>query len=284
MSSESETIEREELTTREREAIRWSTALGRVADSDLRALGHQKSRRAQQRAVALLLGHANDGTIRVWALRDMLETLNIYNEANFAQDMKKDSTVGRGEAEGLWTVHTYRGSRRGLSGSWSLTTRGAALAADYARLVETVSEAAAEHRVDSRYRVKKSVAETFVIKPKAARCAFCREDITEEDKAVCSCGSAVHATCLDEFAKESCGTCRGRGTQWSGGPCAECNGTGQSTVTKLSCVLRRTTARCSGEYRIVARPASATATGSDEPYTCACCGGDCREHATCPSS
>lgn len=226
-------IEVEGFTTEEREAVRWAHALGRVNESALRALGHQNSRRAKQRAVALLLGHANSGEIRVWSLRRLLLDLAIYNEPNFAQDMKKDSVEGRGADEGLWTIHTYRG--RGLEGRWRLTKRGEELAAEYARLVDTAAEREVEKRIDDRKRVALSVSQTFTIRPKAARCPFCRENITDDDKAVCDCGSAVHATCLDEFEASD------------------------------RCVLYQTTARCRGHYKVIAKPARAVERAAESP-------------------
>jgi hypothetical protein len=213
----------EEPTSAERESLRWAEALSKVSASALRALGHQDSRRGKQRAVALLLGHSNGGRIRAYSLRWSLSEQGIFNSANFAQDMTKDSNEpaprGRG-AEGLWSCHTYR-SGRGLGGEWRLTERGSALAAEYVRLVDS----AVERRIEVRKEVKETVKRTFVIRAKAARCAYCLETVTAEDRAVCQCGSEVHALCLDEFGSD------GR------------------------CALRQTTARCGGRYKVIAKPA-----------------------------
>jgi hypothetical protein len=254
---------REEFTEKEREAIKWSNALSRVSESALRNLGHQSSLRAKQRACALLLGHASGtGIVPLWALRELLMNLGIYNEANFTLNMTKDSTqrrdavgttAGRGE-DGLWTVHTYRSGRRGLGGEWRLTASGTKLAAEYTALVTDAAESEATSRLDSRKRVKESVARTFLIRPKAPRCAFCREDITAEDCARCGCGGEVHASCLDEFNSSECWSCPGIG-------CTRCSGT--KRIVKLSCVLARTTARCRGTYTIIAKPEAAPV--ADEP-------------------
>ena len=239
-----------EYTDAEKRAIRFGSALARIGQSDeLRKLGHQASRRGQQRAVALLVGLASDrsysmGYIYASRLRDILRTLNIYNQANFTQDMRKDSTDpvrGRGE-DGLWREDTYhggRGSGRGLAGHWVLTEKGKKLAECYALIVDRGVEA-----------TQRSVTRSFIIKAKAISCPFCREKVTPEDRAVCSgkCGSEAHATCLAEFGR-ACGSCNHGGRNIEGRPdCASCGGTGRDNET--TCALARTTVRCAGHYKV----------------------------------
>lgn len=258
-----------EYTHEEQAVIRRASALSRVAYSDLRGLGHKNSRRGKQRAIALIIGATrSDGRIDVDALQAALLRYDIVNEANYAQDMTKDSTDevrGRG-AEGLWTIHTHVGGwrGRGLHGHWQLTELGAKLAADYVRLVD---RAAGE--------VQAVVSRTISIRPKPPACAYCREDVGADDRAECRCGSVLHATCLEECHRYPCSCCYGKGVRsvWvrsedgTGGdyhdePCASCEGVGGHPAT--TCVLSNTTVGCGGRYRIVAKPAPAAVEAGDE--------------------
>lgn len=227
------------LGEREAEALRWCVALEHVKLEELRKLGHENSRRAKQRAAALLLGHACDGRVDVAILRHILRKLEALNGANFLQDMTKDSDDlerGRG-LDGLWSVHTYREGRE-FGGCWRLTIKGRELATRYAGLVKGFVERSAE-------KVKESVGRSFVIRPKAAHCPFCRDPITDNDKATCGdCGSAVHATCLCEIGVRI-------GSKWENGRyVADVNcGAG------APCVLHQTASHCGGHYKIIAQPA-----------------------------
>lgn len=236
-----------EYTEDERKAIRWGSALARVGQSDLAKLGHQSSRRGRQRAVALIFGHASmvgrgRGYIYVDKLRRILRDLGVYDQANFTQDMKKDSTDpvrGRG-LDGLWEEHTYnggRGSGRGVSGYWVLTEKGCKLAADYAAILDRGAA-----------QVQASVKRSFVIKAKAISCPFCREKVTEDDRAICSsaCGSEAHASCLTEFGRP-CPYCNDNGDETEPNDCAHCGGT--RTERKVTCALSRTTVQCRGSYK-----------------------------------
>jgi len=212
---------------------KYLNAISNVDKTDLRKLGHRDSRRGKQRALALFLGHHDGGRVSVPVLRRLLTEHNIYNQANFAQDMTKDSD--RYPTRALWSGHTYRYSRE-LSGYWHLTEKGAELARRY---VEAV--AGGDPVVRAR-EVLEQVKGSIVIREKVARCPFCREEVVDTDLAVCSsrdrrygstahgCGSKVHALCLDEFV---------------GG--------------RDECVLSRTTAQCAGRYKVVAKPEVAEA-------------------------
>jgi hypothetical protein len=76
------------------------------------------SRRAQQRELALKLGHGKK-VLEVETLRDACMKAGIYNAPNFAQDMTKDSAL-------FEEVKSKAGKREG----WRLTTEGKKLAAD----------------------------------------------------------------------------------------------------------------------------------------------------------
>jgi len=165
----------------------------------LKSLGHRDSKRGKRRALALLIGNRNGGQIRVSSLRWACQDEDLYttrgDRANFTQDMRKDAT------RGLWTEHTYKCGRT-LSGYWSLTEKGAALAGRYANAVEPSDR---ETLVASINATHKAVANSITITKKAATCPYCREIVTEHDKthdfAECNkgCGVQAHAECIAEF-------------------------------------------------------------------------------------
>ena len=238
--------------------------LAEIDRSVLAKLGHRNSVRGKRRALAFLIGHESGGRIRVYKLRLACTREGIYStrshRANFTQDMRKDT------ARGLWTEHTYRSGRQ-LCGYWSLTEKGAELARRYAALVSATPGEQRTRLIETH----KVVARSIVIRPKAASCPFCREAITDDDKAVCSgyaatrerynavtgyyqtvdlsgcgCGNQIHASCLIEFhrPRPSYGMARA-----------------YSNNHDDACVIANTTAYCQGRYKIIACPAA------DEPAT-----------------
>jgi len=203
--------------------------LGRVNRLDERGaavrkkLGHKNSKRGKRRALALFIGHENaEGRIWVSDLRWACTRHDLYttrsDRANFTMDMRKDCD------RGFFEDHTYKGRRRRLSGYWSLTEKGARLAAEYAEAVGADTAARRKRLIETH----RGVASTIKITKTTARCPFCREDIEgDTDKAVCGdCGNGTHATCLIEFRRRA----------------------------SRHCVLASTTAQCRGNYVVKAIP------------------------------
>jgi hypothetical protein len=89
------------------------------------------SRRHQQRTLALQLGHANRGTIKVEDLREACRKKGIYNAPNFAQDMTKDAV--------LFEEIKKDGKRV----AWKLTTVGKQAAKQLAKAGAATAKAAA---------------------------------------------------------------------------------------------------------------------------------------------
>ncbi len=202
----------------DKDATRYMSAVGRVNRSVLSKLGHRNSVRGRQRALALFLGHQNDGRIDADTLKTLCDALGCYNRANFTQNMKKDGV--RNAERALWTDHTYRGSVwsenagrhvSGIDGSWRLTDKGRELAAEFS--------AATEAAIDI---VAKSIAKSINIKSKAQSCPYCRDVIEDDDRGDCNaigCSSQAHMTCVEEFIR-----------------------------SEKRCVLSKTTIRCQGHY------------------------------------
>ena len=199
------------------DATYYASSINRVDGSALRALGHRDSVRGKQRALALIVGHLNDGCIDAPQFRSLCIKLGCHNKANFTVNMKKDSTLNAERA--LWTVHTYRGGRgsgRGINGHWCLTQKGAALAAEYIALIDAAIAF-----------INKTVTNTIKIVARAQNCPYCWEPVEDTDRADCSsCPSKAHATCVEEFHAHSDG----------------------------DCALRLTVTRCYGSYETVAKP------------------------------
>jgi hypothetical protein len=262
--------ELDRLTQADRNAVqRANTAVDRLALLPARirkSLGHKTSKRGKRRALALLLGHQDgEGRIRVNRFRTacrregLLETRGDI--ANFTQDMRKDSTLNADRA--LWTIQTYRGYHRELSGYWLLTEKGARLAAEFGALVDT-AQAEADAVEDKRFNAAKAtyrkqfegkrarlvkmgklVSNSIKITKKSITCPYCREEMTPEavatDYAECSkkCGTQAHASCVMEI-RDSKRRCP-----------ANLGGYGQRY---------RNNQWCNGTYRIVVEPAGAGAT------------------------
>lgn len=182
-----------------------------VDSSVLHRLGHKDSKRGKRRAMAFLIGHANDGRIDANELRRACIDAGLYvtrgDKANWALDINKDCK------RGLFVKHTYR-SGRSLVGHWQLTERGAALAAEYARAIARADEhnARITERNEAILKQRAAIIEThemvkhtIKVVAKTPRCGLCWEDITDEDQAKCQCcDHQIHATCRASFGQHTC--------------------------------------------------------------------------------